>query len=148
MSSLLLFNPKDQPYGILSPLSDQIVSKSYTELIKDISLKKSIQREDEKNARIYSLEIFEKVQYEKYQSLLKKGLDIKYRQDVALKDLLSISNKIIIYESNNDLLGMHLEGSSYVGSNFIGKYLMELYKKYKAEEKEQYQLFVNLSDGL
>jgi hypothetical protein len=143
MSSLLLFNPKDQPYGLLSPLSDQIISKSYTELIKDIPLKKSIQREDEKNARIYSLEIFEKVQYEKYQSFLKKGLDIKYREDVARKDLLSIPNKIIIYESKNDLLGMHLEGGSYVGSNFIGKYLMELCKKYKAEEKEQHQFFIN-----
>ena len=58
MTSLLLFNPKEQPYGVLSPLYDDIVSKSYVELIKDINIKKSILNEDEKNARKYSLEIF------------------------------------------------------------------------------------------
>ena len=143
MTSLLLFNPKEQPYGVLSPLYDDIVSKSYVELIKDINIKKSILNEDEKNARKYSLEIFENQNHEQYVSFLKKGLDIKYREDSLRKDLLSIKNKYIIYDSNNDFLGVKYNGSSYIGNNFIGKYLMEIRKKLQQEEKEKQELFIN-----
>ena len=44
MTSLLLFNPKEQPYGVLSPLYDDIVSKSYVELIKDINIELKAQK--------------------------------------------------------------------------------------------------------
>jgi len=142
MTSLLLFNPKEQPYGVLSPLYDDIVSKSYVELIKDINIKKSILNEDEKNARKYSLEIFDKQNYEQYVYFLKKGLDLKYMQDLPRQDLLSIKNKFIIYESNNDFLGVKYNGS-YIGNNFIGKYLMETREKFRKEEKEKQELFIN-----
>jgi len=142
MTSLLLFNPKEQPYGILSPLYDDIVSKSYVELIKDVNIKKSILNEDEKNARKYSLEIFDKQNYEQYLYFLEKGLDLKYMQDLPRQDLLSIKNKFIIYESNNDFLGVKYNGS-YIGNNFIGKYLMKTREKFRKEEKEKQELFIN-----
>ena len=142
MTSLLLFNPKEQPYGVLSPLYDDIVSKSYVELIKDVNIKKSILNEDEKNARKYSLEIFDKQNYEQYLYFLEKGLDLKYMQDLPRQDLLSIKNKFIIYESNNDFLGVKYNGS-YIGNNFIGKYLMKTREKFRKEEKEKQELFIN-----
>jgi hypothetical protein len=142
MTSLLLFNPKEQPYGVLSPLYDDIVSKSYVELIKDVNIKKLILNEDEKNARKYSLEIFDKQNYEQYVYFLEKGLDLKYMQDLPRQYLLSIKNKFIIYESNNDFLGVKYNGS-YKGNNFIGKYLMKTREKFRKEEKEKQELFIN-----
>jgi hypothetical protein len=40
--SLLLYNPKDKPYGKLSPLSDGTLAKIYTVLINDKELKNLI----------------------------------------------------------------------------------------------------------
>ena len=42
MSTLLLFSPKDTPYGNLSPLADHIVSKSYASLIKSKLLRDKV----------------------------------------------------------------------------------------------------------
>ena len=50
-TSLLLFNPKDLPYGDLSPLKDNIVSKSYASLISRDLLRKRIELKRSDDAR-------------------------------------------------------------------------------------------------
>lgn len=54
---------------------------------------------------------------------LNESLKVKFENPDMLKILLSTENSVILYTSNNELLGT---GSNNTGSNFVGLYLMQL----------------------
>ena len=76
MSTLLLFNPKDTPYGNLSPLADHIVSKSYASLIKSKMRRDTVGKMQSDKAREESLKIFTEIQDENYKTFLKEALKV------------------------------------------------------------------------
>ena len=79
-TSLLLFNPKDIPYGDLSPLKDNIVSKSYASLISRDLLSKTIGLKRSNDARKESIEIFLNDQTLLISNFLKDSLHSKYNR--------------------------------------------------------------------
>ena len=126
MSTLLLFNPDDMPYGNLSPLADHIVSKSYAALIKSEFLRKTVEMTKTHDARKESLAYFNAIQDENYKTFLKEGLDVKYKEgSLALDSLLQIQEDRLVYVSTNLFLGMN-EGK---GFNFVGDYLNGIRKQ-------------------
>ena len=144
MSTLLLFNPKDTPYGGLSPLADHIVSKSYASLIKSKMLRDTVGKMRSDKARKESLKIFTEIQDENFKTFLKEALDVKYKEgSPALEALLQIREDRIVYASTNLFLGMN-EGD---GANFVGEYMYTIRKKERArlylQHKQDEQDFIN-----
>ena len=144
MSTLLLFNPKDTPYGNLSPLADHIVSKSYASLIKSKMLRDTVGKMRSDEARKESLKNFTQIQDENYKTFLKEALDVKYKEgSPALDALLYIREDRIVYASTNLFLGMN-EGE---GANFVGNYLYDIRRKERArlvlQQKQDQQDYLN-----
>ena len=144
MSTLLLFNPKDTPYGNLSPLADHIVSKSYASLIKSKMLHDTVEKMRSDEARKESLKNFTEIQDENFKIFLKEALDTKYKEGShALDALLQIREDRIVYASTNLFLGMN-EGE---GNNFVGNYLYDIRKKERArlvlKQKQDQQDYIN-----
>jgi hypothetical protein len=144
MSTLLLFNPKDTPYGNLSPLADHIVSKSYASLIKSKMLRDTVGKMRSDEARKESLKNFTEIQDENYKTFLKEALDVKYKEgSPALDALLYIREDRIVYASTNLFLGMN-EGE---GVNFVGNYLYDIRRKERArlvlKQKQDQQDYLN-----
>lgn len=144
MSTLLLFNPKDTPYGNLSPLADHIVSKSYASLIKSKMLHDTVEKMRSDEARKESLKNFTEIQDENFKIFLKEALDTKYKEGShALDALLQIREDRIVYASTNLFLGMN-EGE---GNNFVGNYLYDIRKKERArlvlKNKQDQQDYIN-----
>lgn len=144
MSTLLLFNPKDTPYGNLSPLADNIVSKSYASLIKSKLLCDKVGRMRSDEAVKESLKIFKEIQDERFKAFLKQALKVKYKEgSPALDALLKIREDRIVYNSENHLLGMR-DG---VGENFIGECLYAIRKNERArlflQQKQERQHYIN-----
>ena len=144
MSTLLLFNTKDTPYGNLSPLADHIVSKSYASLIKSKMLRDTVGKMRSDEARKESLKNFTQIQDENYKTFLKEALDVKYKEgSPALDALLYIREDRIVYASTNLFLGMN-EGE---GANFVGNYLYDIRRKERArlvlQQKQDQQDFIN-----
>jgi hypothetical protein len=144
MSTLLLFNPKDTPYGNLSPLADHIVSKSYASLIKSKMLRDTVGKMRSDEARKESLKNFREIQDENYKTFLKEALDVKYKEgSPALDALLYIREDRIVYASTNLFLGMN-EGE---GANFVGNYLYDIRRKERArlvlQQKQDQQDYLN-----
>ena len=124
MSTLLLFNPGELPFGNLSPLKDNIISKSYSSLVDKETVKKDIASLYSDNAKKESLEYFTLLQDNIYISSLKKALDVKYKTEgIAQQSLLLIDQDYIVYDSPNLFL-----------KDFIGKYLMQLRDELKKDE--------------
>ena len=129
MSTLLLFSPKDTPYGNLSPLADHIVSKSYASLIKSKIRRDTVGKMRSDEARKESLKMFTEIQDENFKTFLKEALDVKYKEgSPALEALLQIREDRIVYASTNLFLGMN-EGD---GANFVGEYMYTIRKKERA----------------
>ena len=119
-SSLLLFNPSEIPYGNLSPLKDNIVSKSYASLIKLDLTRKIAESKKYNDARKESLDIFLNDQSVLTFDFLKNALNEKYKKNTSLSD---IKGDIVYLPEKN---------------NFIGKYLTQLRDKmYKQSEKNK-----------
>ena len=145
MSTLLLFSPKDTPYGNLSPLADHIVSKSYASLIKSKLLRDKVGKMQSGEAVKESLKNFKETQDERFKTFLKEALKVKYKEgSPALDALLKIREDRIVYYSENHLLGM----SDGIGENFIGECLYAIRKnararlvlKQKQEKQKQYYM--------
>ncbi|NBU99471.1 MAG: hypothetical protein EBS19_14895, partial [Spirochaetia bacterium] len=144
MSTLLLFSPKDTPYGNLSPLADHIVSKSYASLIKSKMLRDTVGKMRSDEARKESLKNFTEIQDENYKTFLKEAFDVKYKEgSPALDALLHIREDRIVYSSTNLFLGMN-EGK---GDNFVGNYLYDIRRKERArlvlKQKQDRQDYLN-----
>lgn len=144
MSTLLLYSPKDTPYGNLSPLADNIVSKSYASLIKSKLLCEKVGKMRSDEAVKEALKIFKEVQDERFKTFLKEALKVKYKEgSPALDSLLKIREDRIIYDSENHLLGM----SDGVGENFIGECLYAIRKNERAhlvlKQKQERQDYIN-----
>jgi len=122
-TSLLLFNPKDLPYGDLSPLKDNIVSKSYASLISRDLLRKRIELKRSNDARKEAIHIFLDDQTNMAHDYLKDALHSKYKNNTSLLD---IKENVIVYLPETD--------------NFIGKYLMELREKTRKEVEKKTEM--------
>jgi hypothetical protein len=144
MSTLLLFSPKDTPYGNLSPLADHIVSKSYASLIKSKLLRDKVGKMQSGEAVKESLKNFKETQDERFKTFLKEALKVKYKEgSPALDALLKIREDRIVYYSENHLLGM----SDGIGENFIGECLYAIRKNERArlviQQKQERQYHIN-----
>ena len=144
MSTLLLFNPKDVPYGNLSPLADHIVSKSYASLIKSKLLQEKVGKMRSNEARDESLKNFKQIHDEKFKKFVKQALEVKYKKgSIVLKNLLDVRQDRIAYVSKNSLLGTN-EG---VGDNFVGECLYTIRKQERErivlQEKKDVQDYTN-----
>ena len=122
-TSLLLFNPKDIPYGDLSPLKDNIVSKSYASLISRDLLSKTIGLKRSNDARKESIEIFLNDQTLLISNFLKDSLHSKYKNNTSLLD---IKGNVIVYLPEKN--------------NFVGKYLTDLREKMKKELEKKTEM--------
>ena len=156
---LLLSNPKDTPYGDLSPLKNNIVHDDKTnKLTNIISLaystlvnvtKKSIIQEIIQSAPTISKEKalaqLTIEQNEIYLKALKHGMDVKYEQyPEACQALLDIREEHIYYVANppNRFLGVEIiknpDGSVFIeGDNVVGKYLKEIRRRLRIQLLEK-----------
>ena len=151
---LLLADPKELPYGELSPLADGIVSKAYASLVHPSGLRHDIERKPAGKARIDSLAYTQSHQDSLYSKALLEALEHKYMTDrlVTITDprtnqeikvktwsqagasLLSVKEGLIVYESENRFLGVNSKGE---GDNTVGIQLMNIRDQLREREKEQ-----------
>ena len=156
---LLLSNPKDIPYGDLSPLKNNIVYDDKTnKLTNIISLaystlvnvtKKSIIQEIIQSpptvAKEKALIQLTNEQNEIYLKALKHAMDVKYEQyPEACESLLDIQQEHIYYVANppNRFLGVEIitkpDGNVFIeGDNVVGKYLKEIRRRLRIQLLEK-----------
>jgi hypothetical protein len=123
MSTLLLLN-LDEFYENLSPLKDNIVSKSYSSLIYEDLYRHIISRKNYSEARKISLDYFRDYIRKKFLDFTITSLNEKYKDSNLKESLISLKNVIFF---QND----------FFNNNFIGIELMKLRDKFIIEKKER-----------
>ena len=132
--SILLFNPNELPYGDLSPLKDHIISKSYASIVDKEMIKKEVESLNNEAALKKAIAYFTSEQDQLYFSALKEALDYKYRDGLALQELLNVKEDYMVYLSDNLALGL----KNKEGDNFVGKYLNEIRKNARLKQEKDF----------